>query len=163
MSEHVEIKPIPAPVAWTANEFRARDRWIYELSAGDRECLDRGLKHLKDRCKTIPFGAEDFPVGEFRARIDAIREELEHGSGVLLVRGLEVDRYSLDEVRQIYWGFGAHMGRGLAQTPRGSLLVDVLDTGGNILKDARARAYHTNEKLAFHNDQGDVVGLLCYR
>src|SRR6185436_3669887 len=26
-----------------------------------------------------------------------------------------------------------------------------------------ARGYHTTRRLPFHNDQGDVVGLLCYR
>ena len=80
-----------------------------------------------------------------------------------LVEDGVLDRYGLEDLRLIYWGFGAHMGRGMAQTPRGDLLVDVRDTGGDIHKDVTARAYHTRQRLSFHNDQGDVVGLLCYR
>jgi hypothetical protein len=163
MTETVNIAPIPSPVAWRADEMRGSTRWIYELSKSDIANIENGLRHVKSRGLNIPFTAEDFPIGDLSGQIARLREEIEHGSGVSLVRGLDVDKYGLDDVRLIYWGVGAHMGKGLAQTPRGELLIDVMDTGGDMYKNPTVRAFHTKQKLAFHNDQGDVVGLLCYR
>jgi hypothetical protein len=163
MPDTADIAPIPSPVAWQADEMRSGSRWIYELTTSDIANIERGLQHVKSRGLKIPFGREDFPIGALADRIAKLREEIEFGSGVTLVRGLDVDKYGLDDVRLIYWGFGAHMGTGLAQTPRGELLIDVMDTGGDMYTTPTVRAYHTKQKLSFHNDQGDVVGLLCYR
>jgi hypothetical protein len=163
MTDIADLKPIPSPVAWRAEEMRDSARWICELTSSDISDIERGLAQVKSRRLAIPFAADDFPLGGFADRIAQLRKDIEYGSGVCLVRGLDVDRYGLDDVRLIYWGIGAHLGTGLAQTPRGELLIDVMDTGGDMYKNPTVRAFHTKQKLSFHNDQGDVVGLLCYR
>jgi hypothetical protein len=163
MPEVVDIAPIPSPVAWRADEMRDGSRWIHELSTSDIANIERGLANVKTRGLAIPFAADDFPVGALAERIASIRHDLEHGTGVALVRGLDVDKYGLDDVKLIYWGLGAHIGNGLAQSPRGEAVIDVIDTGADMYKNPTVRAFHTKQKLSFHNDQGDVVGLLCYR
>jgi hypothetical protein len=57
---------------------------------------------------SLPMGvteirAEDFPLPVFRQRIDDIVDRLEHGLGLMLLRGLPVyDRFSVDEATRIY-------------------------------------------------------------
>jgi hypothetical protein len=155
------LTPATGAAVWTAAEMRAATRWIYTLTASDIAELDRALAAV--RGKSIPFARAAFPLDGFGQRLAAIRRELEDGSGVLLLRGLPVDRYGLDGCRLIYWGMGVHLGSALPQNPKAELLVDVRDTGGDQYKDPTARGYHTTRRLPFHNDQGDVVGLLCYR
>jgi hypothetical protein len=157
------IAPIPAPAAWRAKDMRGSKRWIYELSGADLEDIDEAHARLSAMKLAIPFGAEDFPLGALAERLAAMRQEIESGTGVMLIRGLDVDRYGLDGTRLVYWGLGAHLGRALAQNPAAALLVDVRDEGGDPYKEVKARGYHTSQYLPFHNDQGDVVGLLCYR
>jgi len=155
------LTPATGPSVWTAAEMRASTRWIYTLTASDIAELDRALAAV--RGNRIPFARAAFPLDGFGQRLAAIRRELEDGSGVLLLRGLPVERYGLDGCRLIYWGMGMHLGSALPQNPKAEVLVDVRDTGGDQYKDPTARGYHTTRRLPFHNDQGDVVGLLCYR
>jgi hypothetical protein len=158
------IEPVPFPNAWLAAQMREdRGRWTFQLGAGDLREIAAALQHVRSRGLGIPFGPEDFPLGELASKLRAIRHEIERGAGVALLRGLQVDRYGLDGTRLVYWGLGAHLGSALAQNPRGALLVDVRDEGGDPYKDATVRGYYTSQYLPFHNDQGDVVGLLCYR
>lgn len=159
MSRHL----IPWPNAWLSKQMRQSDRWVYELTTADAAAIEQAWKHVRDRRLRIPFDRADFPLGTFAGRLEELRREIETGTGVLLLRGLDVDRYGLDGTRLIYWGLGMHLGTPLAQNPRADVLVDVRDTGGDPYKDPTARGYHTAQYLPFHNDQGDVVGLLCFR
>lgn len=159
----MHIPAVTGPAVWTAAQMRASQRWIYELSDADRDALRAALAHAQRAGAQIPFGKEHFPLVGFGQRLQALREEVENGSGVMLMRGLPIDEWSIDEVRQVYWGLGAHLGTALAQTPRADLLVDVTDKGGDQYKDPTARGFHTARALPFHNDQADVVGLLCVR
>ena len=157
------MKPVAGACAWTGAEMRATRRWIYELDDADRRELAGALKAVRAKGLSIPFAAREFPLERFAARLAAIRAEVEDGSGVMLMRGLPVDDYGLDGTRLVYWGIGAHLGTALAQNPRGALLVEVKDTGGDQYKNPTQRGYHTSRRLPFHNDQGEVVGLLCWR
>jgi hypothetical protein len=160
----MEIRPVPYPNAWLAEQMRAdRGRWVFHLDGDDLREVGAALDHVRSRGLGIPFAAADFPLGAFARKLASIRAEIEQGTGVAFIRGLEVDAYGLDGTRLVYWGLGAHLGHGLAQNPRGELLVNVRNEGGDPYKDPTQRGYHTSQYLPFHNDQGDVVGLLCWR
>ncbi len=158
-----EFTRADGPSAWLADEMRSSERWIYRFSDDDIAALESAVGQVSVRGLTIPFAVEDFPLGAFADRLRDIRREVEDGSGVMLMRGLPVDRFGLTGTRLAYWGMGVHLGVALAQNPRAQLLVDVRDTGGDQYRDPTARGYHTTRRLPFHNDQGDVVGLLCFR
>jgi hypothetical protein len=161
---NASIEPVPEPQAWRAAEMRSnRSRWTCELTPAELEAIDAAYRAVRARGLAIPFEASDFPLGVFEAKVKELRREIEQGTGVVLIRGLDVDRYGLEGTRLIYWGLGTHLGRPLAQNPRADLLVNVRDEGGDPYKDPTQRGYHTAQYLPFHNDQGDVVGLLCYR
>jgi hypothetical protein len=157
------IAPVACEAAWTAAEMRASTRWIHELTGEEKAELAQALAAVRKKNLRIPFDAADFPLEAMARRLALVRKEVEDGSGVMLMRGLPVDDYGLDGTRLVYWGIGAHLGTALAQNPRGELLVDVRDAGGNQYTDPTSRGYHTSNKLPFHNDQSDMVGLLCYR
>ncbi|PXW25755.1 TauD/TfdA family dioxygenase [Paraburkholderia caballeronis] len=154
---------IAAPNAWRTEDFQQDREWSYELTQSDRVDIKWALKNACTSGLTIPFGAGQFPLGAFGEQLKRLRVELEEGSGVMFLRGLEIDDYGLEGTRTVYWGIGAHLGVGLAQNPRGDLLVNVRDEGGDPYLDPTQRGYHTAQRLPFHNDQGDVVGLLCFR
>ena len=157
------VQPVACEAAWTAAEMRASTRWVHEFTAQEKAEIARALEMVREKDLRIPFGVADFPLEALAKRMARVRNEVEDGSGVMLMRGLPVDDYGLEGTRLVYWGLGAHLGTGLAQNPRGELLVEVRDAGGNQYTDPTSRGYHTSNKLPFHNDQSDLVGLLCYR
>ncbi|MEQ8195607.1 MAG: TauD/TfdA family dioxygenase, partial [Rhodospirillales bacterium] len=89
-------------------------------------------------------------------------EELEHGRGFVLLRGLPIERYSLEDARTIYWGLGSYIGTGVSQNYKGHVIASVKDMGRDY-NDPNARGYVSRHQLAPHCDPTDVVSLLCYR
>ncbi|MGE4242449.1 TauD/TfdA family dioxygenase [Ramlibacter sp.] len=154
------IQAIGGRCAWKADEMRRDTDWVLPLDDGERTELREAVARVRSRFAGIEFGKADFPLKRMAERMAHVRREVEEGRGVVLMRGLPVDEWDTTSVDQAYWGLGLHLGTALAQTPRGDLLVRVEDIAD---KNPLARGYRTTEFLPFHNDQGDVVGLLCVR
>jgi hypothetical protein len=96
---------VSAPNVWTGEELADAGRWIIRFTEEDFADFERALahvsrKHLKDATE---IRAEDFPLPHFQERIDDIVNRLEHGLGLVLLRGLPIyDRFSADEAAIIY-------------------------------------------------------------
>jgi len=79
-----------------------------------------------------------------------------------LVRGFPVAG-PVAETYRLYWAFGALLGQPVPQNGRGHLLGEVTDRGSQYGADPFARGYTSTDEMVFHNDAGDVAGLLCVR
>lgn len=154
---------VSVPNVWRGDELADTGRWIIRFAEEDFADFERALahvsrKHLKD---VTEIRAEDFPLPHFQERIDDIVDRLEHGLGLVLLRGLPIyDRFSVDEATIIYWGMGRHMGNLVPQNRKGDLVGHIRDLGR---RGPYERAYATNEDLGFHTDSTDFVGLMCLR
>ena len=101
------------------------DRWILRFTEDDLADFEQALarvsgQHFGD---VTEIQAQDFPLPHFRERIDDIADRLEHGLGLVLLRGLPVyDRFSEDEASIIYWGIGRHLGNLVPQNRKGDLI-----------------------------------------
>ena len=84
------------------------------------------------------------------------------GRGFLLVRGVPVERYGERDATLAYWGLGLHLGTAVSQNAAGDRLGHVRDLGVSE-RDPTVRLYKTRERLGFHTDGADVIGLLCLR
>lgn len=158
----IQTTPITGPSAWTAADFAADDSWIMHLSDADITDIDAALASLQAAGKVFPkFGRADFPLPVLGPRLAEIAEELETGRGFVLLRGLQPERYSDDEINAIYYGLGLNMGEPVGQNPKGDLLGKVMHVGD--ASDKNTRVYETNLYLPYHTDPSDVVGLLCLR
>ena len=86
-----------------------------------------------------------------------IRRDIIHGRGVVVIQGLTLDRFTLDELERIYWGFGTHWGIAAAQSVDGDRIGRVRIDPNNP-KDS---GYQSARELAFHNDAYELLGLMC--
>jgi hypothetical protein len=149
--------------AWKGSDFRNDDSWIYTLSAAEvdelasatRSCLVRGIE-------ATDIWREDFPLETLEPTIGAWAEEINKGRGFVLVRGLPKNRFNDAEMRAMFWGIGLYLGTPVSQNSYGDMLGDVYDEGVKMGK-SRVRGYRTNQRLMFHTDRCDIVGLLCVR
>lgn len=149
--------------AWVADDYRSNTEWLYELTASDLAELDAAVRAVQARGLVPPgFTASDFVIPTFGPRLAALARDLDHGRGFFLLRGLPVDRYSLDTVKAIYWGLGVHLGVPVFQNARGDLMTHVADRGDDY-DDVNVRLYTTAAAANPHNDPSDCVGLLCVR
>jgi hypothetical protein len=161
--EHVAppTSPVAGAAAWRAHDLRTSRDWIVDLTS---EQIDE-LETAYARVASLPLAEiqrDDFALPKLGDEIRRWAHALMHGRGVLLVRGLPVERWGEQTASTIYWGIGRHLGRPGAQNELSELLGHVRDTG-EAASDPNVRLYKTAADIAFHCDAADVVGLLCLR
>ncbi|MBT5267121.1 MAG: TauD/TfdA family dioxygenase [Rhodospirillaceae bacterium] len=161
MSE-VHLEPVDDLAAWTGPELAARDDWIHRLSAGEIAELDTALAGVAGR-EAVSVGLSEFPLPTLSARLAQIRNVIDQGLGVTVIKGLPVERYTEQDAAMALWGLGLHVGVPQPQDAAGALLHHVRDTGARVETDPNIRIYQTNGEQSFHNDGGDLVMLLCRR
>jgi hypothetical protein len=155
--------PITGPSAWRGEELARSEAWISALTASELSELHRALARVHARALTLPeIGRDEFPLPTLGPRLDALRQELLHGRGFVLLRGLPMERYALEDAAAIYWGIGAWFGRPRSQNAKGHLLGHVRDVGYD-LNDPNVRTYQTTKRQYYHTDSVDLVALLCVR
>ena len=79
-----------------------------------------------------------------------------------MLKGLPIERYSVEQAAVIFYGLGIHVGQPRMQNANGHLLGHVRDLSVNS-NEHGVRIYQTNERQTFHTDSCDIVGLLCLR
>lgn len=152
-----------APGLWRAADLQESKEWIFRFPQEALAEVESAMRAVKSR-KLMPpnFGKEHFPLCEFSKVLNSMLEELEHGRGFFLMRGFPIERFSEDEAAIIFWGLGLHLGTPLSQNAEGHLIGHVRNLGLDINK-TNVRAYQTTAELIFHNDQSDVLLLMCLK
>ncbi len=159
----ISLRPAEEASAWTRADLERDDSWIITLEPGHIAALDRAFRAVAGR--PGPFYAlrqEDFPLPELAGVLACIRAELSTGRGLAQLRGLPVERYSDEENRLILWGLGTHLGTAVTQNAAADLVAGVFDRGLSY-SDRNVRAYQVAAELGLHNDNSDIVALMCVR
>ncbi|MGZ5921505.1 MAG: TauD/TfdA family dioxygenase [Rhizomicrobium sp.] len=161
---------------WTGAQMRQDRRWIKQFPAAVLEEIDAAVEKTGG-LDWRQVNRENFPLPGAAAFFDEVREELENGSGMVKMRGLDVSRYSEEQLRRIWYAIGCHLGTPMYQNRSGEMMRDIRDEGmgvgaklygetvdasGKQFLSSGARTLSSGQ-LRFHTDRCDVVGLLCVR
>lgn len=150
------------PSAWRGADMAKRSDWRFTLDAAHNHELRQALAHARARGVQVPaLRADDFPLPTLASVFEAMRREVIDGRGFCLVKGLQTAGLAASDVALIYWGIGSHVGSPMAQNAQGEVLGHVTDLGVDFHRDTNVRGYQTRLRLPFHNDQADIVALLC--
>lgn len=149
---------------WYGPDMAKREsKWNTILSQNEILELESAADQLISSQKNIAtITVKDFPLPTLGPKLLKLREELIHGCGFALLRGLPCERYSEKEAGTIFYGIGIHLGNARSQNAQGHLLGHVRNLGMSS-NDSNVRIYQTNERQSFHTDSSDVVGLLCLK
>ncbi len=155
--------PVRDPSSWTASDFEHDRSWLYSLDAENLDDLDKALRRVQaEGLKPPLFGREQFHMPSIESRLPSLINQFEQGRGFFMIRGLPIERYSLEEIKTIYWAIGVYLGNPVLQNTRGDLVSHVADRGDDY-NQRNVRLYSTAAAAFPHNDPSDVVGLLCVR
>src|SRR3954468_20716437 len=105
------------PAAWRGTDLRADQSWVVELTEGQRSELLAAAT-----------------TGELASLGPVLRDwrrQLQHGLGVLLVRGVPVEDLTDDQARQVFTLLGMHLGDLVSQNRDGDLITDIRDVGND--------------------------------
>jgi len=101
-----------------------------------------------------------FPLGE--ETIQFLRDcskRIHQGDGLLVLRGLDPNKYDAEDNVIIYTGLSSYIGdrRGVQSRFSKEVMIHVTDTGKTLTPNPMAS--YTNLAQPFHSDLGDVLGL----
>lgn len=157
-------QPITDRSAWRGQDLRGHPSWIWTLPATAILDIDAALASLAQReVPLINMTCDDLPLPSIERELASQLDEFEQGRGFIVIRGLPLERYSDEHVARIFWGIGQYFGNPVSQNAQGDLLGHVKDVGGLTYGARDVRGYQTTAELFFHNDNCDIVGLLCFR
>jgi hypothetical protein len=173
-----KILPVTGANVWRGEDMAQSARWRRQLTPAQLTEIDAALRTARARGLTWEdASAEDFPLPGLASLFDDIREELENGSGLLMLRGIDPARYTPDEARLVYAGICRHVGTLVYSNRGGEIMREIRDVGADVGKrygelpgDGRDGAFLSsysrtlsNGSLRYHTDRCDVVTLFCIR
>jgi Taurine catabolism dioxygenase TauD, TfdA family len=147
------------PAVWRGAELARRADWCTELASAHVAELLAATARVADR-PLVDIDRDAFPLPTFAAVLDAVLDDVVSGRGFALLRGVPVDGLDEAALERLYWSLGTHLGIGIRQNDAGDLLVHVKDQGLDFA-NPEVRGYQTAQRLEYHSDSSDVVGLLC--
>jgi Taurine catabolism dioxygenase TauD, TfdA family len=150
--------------AWRGTDFRNTGDFTHRLSEAEISEIDAALQAVAEgRVDHIAIDRHNFELPQFGKRLTSIRDEvLLRGQGFMVIRGLPVERYSIEQAAAAFLGIGAYFGKPVSQNGKGHILGHVKDLGRSI-DDPTARIYQTTHRQTFHTDSVDIVALLCLK
>lgn len=169
--------PLSGPLVWTGADIKDSKRWIREFPTSGIAALEDALTASKKAgLSWSQLTRKNFPLRGLEGLTADIADELENGSGILKLQGFPVDRWDEDDLKAVYFGFGAHVGTPRFQNRTGELMRAIRDEGAHVgrtygqTQDQKGGTFLssyartlTNGGLRFHTDRTDVVTLLCVR
>jgi hypothetical protein len=138
------------------------DSYVFPLTDAHVDELDAALTFAEANSDDVLDITRDlFPLPTLGPELARIADDLINGRGVVLIRGLPVERYGKERASSIYWGVGMHLGQPWPQNAKGHLLGDVTDQG-RAAGDPTSRGNEIGGiAFPFHSDGSDLVGLFC--
>jgi hypothetical protein len=155
-------RQIEPRLGWRAQDMRDPSTWTVELTKFDHAELSAALQVAKASAPCFTEITRDrFPLDSLGDKLQKIEAELVDGRGFVLLRKLETDRYSVDELTLMFWGIGMHLGAPWPQNKDGDLITDVTDRGPAEWNPDRRDYERGGIALDYHTDGADLVGLMC--
>ncbi len=133
--------------------WQLQDNEIQELLLATKDFLQAGVP-LENISKS------NFKLTTLENKLALIKDDLTNGIGFKVIRGLNIESLSREEIATIFMGIGAHIGVPRSQNAKGHLLGHVRNIGADA-NDTNSRIYQTNQRQTFHTDSADVVALIC--
>ena len=147
------------PAVWRGADMARRTEWCTELTSAHIDELLTATAAVADR-SLVDIDRDAFLLPTFGAVLATVLDDVVAGPGFALLRGVPVDGLSEATLERLYWGLGTHLGIGIRQNDAGDVLVHVKDQGLDF-SNPEVRGYQTAQRLEYHSDSSDVVGLLC--
>jgi hypothetical protein len=147
---------------WMGRDLARTDDWIFSLPQAALADIDAALP-LVEGLEPTDIRAEDFPLPSLAPHFAAWRAEIESGRGFIIIRGLPADKYSLTQLKQLYWAFGLRFGVPVPQSFLGDRIGDIMDVSDEEPDPRKRRGYHSGGLQHTHTDSSDIVSMLSIR
>jgi hypothetical protein len=150
------------PSNWRAADLQQDQSWILNIDGQAREEMIQTVVAVADAKKTLfDYRREDFTWPRTSAFLSAALQEVKHGRGITLIKGLPRAQLTAHQFEILTWGLGLHAGVPRPQGKETQYISAVRDAGVSY-RTGTGRGYSSNADLDFHTDSSDIVFLSCF-
>jgi hypothetical protein len=142
--------------AWKGRDIGGKEGLLKHLTVAEL-CAFEAVLAATHSIPTQQLTKADFVHPQLSPLFASVREELMEGRGAVVVSGVALDRFSVDELARIYWAFGVHLGKPRKQTADGNRFYDVKREADN----PHMRGVRGDGELTLHTDTPELMGLAC--
>ncbi len=159
--------PAAAPRAWLGPSLRDED-FVVPLPADCLAELDAIVEEQRRApVPTLVLLPEHFEMAACRRWMAGIQQRLDHDLGFVILDRMPVERWSKQELTDVYWLLGSLLEAPVAQEWAGTMIYDVRHDGQAYTGETRTAL--TPEGLDMHNDSSmgeappNYISLLCLK
>lgn len=141
--------------AWQSATCGGAEGLTRRLSTAQIEAIDAAVRATEGHAPT-EVTAADFGGPVLDELMAAARYDILAGRGAVLLSGIDMARYSLEQFQRLHFGLGAHLGVAAEQSARH-------DRIGMVRKEPNPerRGYLTDTELGPHTDFHEILSLAC--
>lgn len=147
---------------WRGPNIDWQSLGLHRLESAELAILDSALRQYQvgPNKDFQEMSKADFQLEALTPLFEKMNKAIYHGPGFVMLRGLDTQRYSRDELATLFYAIGLHIGTPIVQSHQGELLGHVINLT-DVEKDPRG--YHTGGHLGMHTDSCDIVALMCLK
>jgi hypothetical protein len=158
MSTPLYTDIIRHPSAWKSSDIGGKEGLMHRLGVEHIEALEEALDRTRHKRLELVTRADfDHPV--LNSLMAAARDEIMSGHGAVILGGLDMHRFTLDDYARIYWGLGTHLGEAMPQSQRNDRIGHVQKEESN----PSSRGYLMDIELGSHCDFHEILSLASFR
>jgi len=163
-------RQLTGPLVWEGTDFTNEREWTLSLDATQLAEIHEALSHFKSLDKPLGhINQTTFPLPALHSVLREHAKELQSGRGFFVLRGLQVDKYSVEDNITIYAGVSSHIGnvrgrqdsRVIDGVKQSSMVNHIKDLSQTSVADKIGAPAYTTDKQVFHTDAGDIVSLFA--
>ncbi|KIE03225.1 TfdA family Taurine catabolism dioxygenase TauD, partial [Metarhizium majus ARSEF 297] len=165
----VEVSGLPngfpamldSPLAWSGRQFKSDSDYVFRLEETHLIEIDHALQEFKKLGLDGDLvSTRNFALPTLGPKLLDLQRDIYCGKGFGLVRGLDPQRYSVEDLTTIYMGIQCYIanlqGR---QDKKGNMLVHIIADNSTKMKAMHHR--HSTAPITFHNEEaGDIISWL---
>ena len=97
--------------------------WLYTIGKNEISDLESALRRVKaQNIPLLQMTKKDFSLPCLSKTLQRILNDVQHGRGFAVLRGIPIHQFSESENEIITWGIGTYLGRAISQNSNGDLL-----------------------------------------
>lgn len=153
VDEHPKARPqgpFPTAKAWTRATLSPKD-WTVPVGDAVKKELAGVVAQLRRQSLPIPMlDPAYFELAASRAMIGRARPMLDDGHGFVIFDAFDLDGWSEEETKSVYWLLGRLLSRPVAQDAKGMIFRHIRYMGED--EKGGSERSMTTKRLAYHND-----------
>ncbi|PHH68037.1 hypothetical protein CDD82_895 [Ophiocordyceps australis] len=132
---------VKSGMAWTGKQVGETSDYIVKLDSQDIAELEEALESFKSLgLDGDAISRDNFTLARLGPRLEEVRWQVHEGRGFGLVRGLQVEKYGVEDLTMLYLGIQCYVGNEYGrQDAKGNMLVHIIADDSSEEKAAHQR------------------------